>query len=115
VPGLGELPVAGRLFSQTNDSLTKTEIILLITPRLVRTLARPGVNEVEFAAGTESATGLSVGGGAPALPAQQPAPAQPAVVEPPPVIPQVVPQAPSQPAPQLEMVPFGGPKPAPQE
>lgn len=57
VPGLGNLPVAGRLFSQTHDSLTKTEIILLITPRLVRTLDRPEQRALEFAAGTETSAG----------------------------------------------------------
>src|SRR4051812_9481906 len=76
VPGLGDLPTLGRLFSSTSDTVNKTENMLLITPRLVRTLARPGVNAVEFAAGTESATGLSAGGGAPipSLPVQPPAP-----------------------------------------
>src|SRR4030095_2647274 len=54
-PGIGDLPPIGRLFSNTTDTINKTEIILLITPRLVRTLARPGVTAVEFAAGTESA------------------------------------------------------------
>src|SRR5690606_16536310 len=41
VPGVGSLPVVGRLFSHTVDSLNRSEIVLLITPRLVRTLARP--------------------------------------------------------------------------
>jgi len=41
VPGIGDLPVLGRLFSSTNDTTTKTEIVLLITPRLMRTIARP--------------------------------------------------------------------------
>jgi len=107
VPGLGDLPTVGRLFSSTSDQINKTEIILLITPRLVRTLARPGVNAVEFAAGTESATGFSAGGGVPAPIAPQP-PQQ--------VIPQFVPapQPVNPAAPVLEMVPFGGQKPAAQ-
>ncbi len=42
VPGIGDLPVLGRLFSQHHrQRRRKTEIVLLITPRLVRTLARP--------------------------------------------------------------------------
>jgi general secretion pathway protein D len=57
VPGLGDLPVAGRLFSQTHDSRTKTEIVLLITPRLLRTLDRPEQRALEFAAGTETSAG----------------------------------------------------------
>src|SRR5204863_7620967 len=63
VPGLGELPVAGRLFSHTSENNTRTEIVLLITPRLVRTLARPDAGSVEFAAGTEAATGAPRLGG----------------------------------------------------
>ena len=99
------------------SSISKTEIILLITPRLVRTLARPGVNAVEFAAGTESATGLSSGGAAPIAPGQPIAPA-PAQLQPP-AFPQVIPQQPipqtSPTPPVLEMVPFGGQKPPAQE
>jgi general secretion pathway protein D len=65
VPGLGDLPVAGRLFSSTSDTTNRSEIVLLITPRLQRTLARPEAGSVEFAAGTEAQTGIPrLGGGA---------------------------------------------------
>lgn len=57
IPGLGNLPVVGRLFGSRNDTLTKTEIVLLITPRIVRSLTRPEVRFEEFPAGTESAIG----------------------------------------------------------
>ncbi|HEX2200294.1 MAG TPA: secretin N-terminal domain-containing protein, partial [Burkholderiales bacterium] len=57
VPGLSELPVVSRLFSHTNDTTDRSEIVLLITPRLLRTLARPDAGSVEFAAGTEASTG----------------------------------------------------------
>src|SRR5205085_2937134 len=46
IPLLGELPIAGRLFSHTLDNNTRTEIVLLITPRLARTLARPDAASV---------------------------------------------------------------------
>jgi general secretion pathway protein D len=36
VPGLGQLPVLGRLFSEHNGDHAKTEIVLSITPRIVR-------------------------------------------------------------------------------
>lgn len=36
VPGLGQLPVLGRLFSNHNGNVLKTEIVLSITPRIVR-------------------------------------------------------------------------------
>ena len=74
VPGIGELPVLGRLFSHTTDTRNRTEIVLLITPRLMRSLARPDAGSVEFAAGTEASTGAP-GGLAPSiipLPTPQP-------------------------------------------
>lgn len=57
VPGLGSIPVVGRLFGSHSDTSTKTEIVLLITPRIVRTLARPEPRFEEFPGGTESAIG----------------------------------------------------------
>ncbi len=54
VPGLGNLPVLGRLFGTTNDTLDKTEIVLSITPHLVRTIQRPAAGASEFTAGTEA-------------------------------------------------------------
>jgi general secretion pathway protein D len=65
VPGLGELPVVGRLFSNTHDNLLRTEIVLLITPRLVRTVARPEARSLEFSAGTETSAGAPGGGATP--------------------------------------------------
>jgi general secretion pathway protein D len=84
VPGLGELPVLGRLFSSTNQVNGKTEVTLLITPHIVRTLARPDARTVEFTTGTEAPAGASPLGvfGAPAPftppPAAPTAPAAPA-------------------------------------
>ncbi|HZE10379.1 MAG TPA: secretin and TonB N-terminal domain-containing protein [Burkholderiales bacterium] len=98
VPGLGDLPVLGRLFSSTSDDLVKTEIVLLITPRLMRTLPRPDARAVEFAAGTEaSASGGPLGGAQ----AQQFAPTPPAAPSP-----QVT--APPSVLPGNTLVPFGG-------
>lgn len=54
VPGVGELPLVGRLFgAQLNDS-SKTEIVLSITPRIIRTVTRPEASMLEFDSGTES-------------------------------------------------------------
>jgi general secretion pathway protein D len=41
LPGLHELPIAGRLFGTGTDSHDKTEIVLLITPHVVRNLVQP--------------------------------------------------------------------------
>jgi general secretion pathway protein D len=112
IPGLGELPIAGRLFSHTLDNNNRTEIILLITPRLARTLARPDAASVEFAAGTEAATGTPrLGAAAPLIPSLPVAPSaeeQPAIVAP------GAPATPAAPGAPVQMVPFGGVKPSPQ-
>ncbi|MEW5769459.1 MAG: secretin N-terminal domain-containing protein [Pseudomonadota bacterium] len=75
VPGLGDIPLLGRLFSSHSDNKSKTEIVLLITPRVVRNVARPELADGEFYAGTEAAVsdqtmrirqaapGASAGGG----------------------------------------------------
>jgi len=114
IPLLGELPIAGRLFSHTLDNNTRTEIVLLITPRLARTLARPDAASVEFAAGTEASTGTPRLGAAPPSIPSIPAPTpveEPAVpVTPTPAAPATPPAPGTPPA----MVPFGGVKPAPQ-
>lgn len=54
VPGVGELPVVGRLFGNTADNNQKTEIVLSITPRLIRNIQRPDDTLSEFRAGTDS-------------------------------------------------------------
>ena len=117
VPGLGELPIAGRLFSHTLDNALQTEIVLLMTPRLARTLARPDAGSVEFAAGTESATGAPRLGAAPPGIPPIPAPAFSGPDET--SVPGAVPIAPTAPAPAAPvptapLVPFGGVKPATQ-
>jgi general secretion pathway protein D len=58
VPGLGDLPIIGRLFANERNDGTKTEVVLLITPRIVRNLTRPGASSMEFTSGTE---GSSIG------------------------------------------------------
>ena len=55
VPGIGELPVLGRLFSSNLDDRQKTEIILSITPRVVRNVRRADAQVAEFWSGTEAA------------------------------------------------------------
>ncbi|WP_338847719.1 cohesin domain-containing protein [Massilia sp. W12] len=54
VPGLGELPLLGRLFGSGLGNNEKTEIVLAITPRLVRNITRPESTIAEFRAGTDS-------------------------------------------------------------
>ncbi len=59
VPALGDIPVLGRLFSSNNDQTSKTEIVLLITPRVVRNILRPDARYAEIPSGTEAAVGAA--------------------------------------------------------
>jgi general secretion pathway protein D len=55
VPGLGDLPVLGRLFSSHLGDRQKSEIILSVTPRVVRNVRRADAQVAEFWSGTEAA------------------------------------------------------------
>jgi len=57
VPLVGELPVAGRLFGSQKDDTQRTEILLSITPHVVRTISRPDLIDAEFDSGTETSIG----------------------------------------------------------
>jgi len=59
VPGLNEIPVLSKLFGAAQDSDSRTEIVLLITPRIVRNLDVPGVGLQEFLSGTEASVGAA--------------------------------------------------------
>lgn len=85
VPGLGDLPILGRLFSTQRDDRNKTEIVLLITPRILRNLERPELAQAEFFAGTEGAVSdrpLLLRPGRPVPRAGVPAPEAPPVEAP---------------------------------
>ena len=68
VPGLSDIPGIGRIFSNDNGTHEKTEIVLLVTPRILRNLATPEGGHVLLPAGTESMVGarpLTIGPTAP--------------------------------------------------
>src|SRR5207248_8038568 len=83
VPGLADLPVAGRLFQNRTDTANKTEVVLLITPHVVRNIERPEVRQEEFNSGTEAEVGGAGGPGplipSPLLPPTPPPAPQPSV------------------------------------
>jgi general secretion pathway protein D len=54
VPGLGDLPILGRLFSSDLDTSQRTELLLAITPRILRNIRRPDANESELWVGTDA-------------------------------------------------------------
>jgi general secretion pathway protein D len=76
VPGAANMPLIGRLFKNNTDTVNKTEIVLLITPRVIRGIERPEARLEEFNSGTELEVGGASGpGGANSLlapPAPQP-------------------------------------------
>lgn len=59
VPALADLPLLGRLFTNNNDSRIKTEIVLLITPYVVRNLDRPPPSALAVHSGTEAGFGAA--------------------------------------------------------
>jgi general secretion pathway protein D len=56
-PGAVDLPILGRLFSTESTDRSKTEIVLLITPHIVRNLAALTPDRNEHAGGTETLVG----------------------------------------------------------
>jgi general secretion pathway protein D len=54
IPGLGDLPILGRLFGTKGTTIDKSEIVLSITPRIIRAQNRPSSDMTEFWYGTES-------------------------------------------------------------
>ncbi len=113
IPLLGDIPGIGRLFARTDSSKVKTDIMLAITPHIVRTVDMSEEAEQGFMSGKDEAPSTrSPLEGFRATPFEQASPAAaPGIQEaPPPVLPlQSPPELPLQP-PQ----PFTPPQPAQQ-
>ena len=54
IPGLGDIPGLGRLFGSNKDDMSKSELVLAITPRIVRNLPYQSPSDMEFSTGTET-------------------------------------------------------------
>jgi general secretion pathway protein D len=54
LPGLGDLPGIGRLFSSTTDTNNKTELVLAITPHILRNVHQLSSSEAETWVGTDT-------------------------------------------------------------
>jgi general secretion pathway protein D len=54
IPLIGQLPLLGRLFGSQSDTRQKTEIVLSITPRLIRNIQRQTPAAESFWSGTEA-------------------------------------------------------------
>jgi general secretion pathway protein D len=59
IPGLIDIPIANRLFSSGTDQHDKTEIVLLITPHVVRNIVYNPDAVLEYTAGTDASTGAT--------------------------------------------------------
>jgi general secretion pathway protein D len=95
-PGLSRFPVLDRIFGSTKNDHQDTEIVLSITPHLVRGIRRANIQDLQFTSGTATnlggganraavvdaaaaPAGEDTAGAANALPEANPAPAQPLV------------------------------------
>jgi general secretion pathway protein D len=67
-PGLGDIPLLGRLFSNDDSNKQKTDLVLLITPHVVRNVTRPDKMATQFASGTDNAIGSAPKSKQPLLP-----------------------------------------------
>jgi general secretion pathway protein D len=113
VPGLSDLPVVGRLFAHNRRETETTDIVLMLTPHIIRVLDLSEADLQPFKVGREATSPLLD------LPAfDQPTtvpdtPVQPGQVQPPPQPPAVVPGPIRPPVPQQPAVP--PPQPPPDE
>ncbi|MFM9436587.1 general secretion pathway protein D [Janthinobacterium sp. CG_23.3] len=80
VPGVGELPLLNRLFGSQKDDSNRSEIVLSITPRILRSIRRPDLMTAEFNSGTETTVGgrAPVGAAEAVVLAEAPPPNRPA-------------------------------------
>jgi general secretion pathway protein D len=60
IPGLGDLPMIGRLFSTQRDERKKSELVLSITPHVVRSVPHADPAVAEFMYGSDSIRGGSL-------------------------------------------------------
>jgi general secretion pathway protein D len=85
VPGLGDIPILGRLFGKQTDGKNKKEIIMSITPRIIRNNRQVDSDLLEMWSGTENnmrfgnrqASSSSTPAAPSASPVAAPAPATP--------------------------------------
>lgn len=57
IPYLGDVPLLGRLFGSQKNNKARSEILLSITPHVVRAMHRGSLSDIDFDSGTESAPG----------------------------------------------------------
>jgi general secretion pathway protein D len=117
-PGIMRLPIVKQLFSNNDKTIKQTDIVMLLTPRILRTHELKASDLSPIYIGTQSNMTLGgppavMGGDVPvAAPAPVPAPAVPVAPSTPGVAPSPAAQAGMQPA-AAPVLPGGGPRPIP--
>jgi general secretion pathway protein D len=115
IPGLSDIPGVGRLFGHSRDERQQTDVILMLTPRIVRVLELSEDDLRAFQMGRNpAATGAGAGtgrfGGAPAGGVELPLPDE---LDRPDIQPDVVPQPGGVNQPARPLMPPTPPQPAP--
>ncbi len=59
LPWLSASPIVGRLFGVQGEKRVKTEIVMLITPRIVRSVVAPDARDLTLPSGTDSQPGAA--------------------------------------------------------
>lgn len=57
IPGLSSLPLLGALFGLNSTTRNKTEVVMLITPRILRNLSMPDASVTRMPGGTDASPG----------------------------------------------------------
>jgi general secretion pathway protein D len=95
IPGLGDIPILSHLFGTHHSDHEKDEIVLSITPRIIRMQPRPSSDAMEFWYGTETRTRTVPYSAAPAASGPASAPATNTSQPPAGPMPQETPPAPT--------------------
>jgi len=98
VPGLSDLPIVGRIFAHNRKETQETDIVLTLTPRIIRVLELTEADLRPFRVGRDGAAPVIELPLPPELPRDQPPPAKPPGAETVPV-PGVIVPAPGSPRP----------------
>jgi general secretion pathway protein D len=99
VPGLGDLPVLGRIFANRGTDVTRTEIVLAITPRIVRNVRHQMPSVTEIISGSETALRARLPGQRPVVESEAlPLKGAPGAAPRPPAAPSPAPAEPAEPA-----------------
>jgi general secretion pathway protein D len=88
IPGLGDIPVIGRLFGYNRTETTETDIILTLTPRIVRVLNLTAEDLQPFRVPRDGSTGIGPEA-MPPLPIPMPLPKPPGDADTPTLVPMV--------------------------